>query len=278
MSRIENIDHPKGMGSRILNSKFADVAREILPERVKITLRQVVRREKAHYPLPEPIVAGLDGVEARFYIKNHSDWYRIGTNDFEGNYGVSLLQTIKSKDKPYVVDVGAAQGYYSILAAKVGARVIAIDPDPISQRSLAENISLNEDVQDRIHPLSVALGHTTGETTLYIDEGGTYAPSLARTVRGLKQKIQVPVQTMDELVFHGIIPSPEVVKIDVEGAEGLVASEVRPSDIFIELHTKYLPRFGTTTEKVAQSIANQGYSLTEYLERRSEILCHYQSL
>ena len=269
----------------LLNSRFADVARDLLPESAKRKLRQIVHGEKGRYPLQEPVIVCLAGQEARFWIRNHSDWYRITTENFEGDYGHILIKTLTDMDRPDFVDVGSAQGYYSILAAKAGSRVVSIDPDPISQNSLQENLLLNPELEDNVKVMGIALGEKPGKMRLYIDKSGTYAPSLRKTVRGLKDVMEVQVTTMDVLVFDGIIPSPDVVKIDVEGAEGLVVSGMqgilssaeKPKNIFIELHRTYLPRFGTTETEVADNITKNGYTLQNRWERRNEMLCHFTS-
>lgn len=271
---------------RLFDSKLADVARDVLPERIKIQLRQLVRGEKAQYPLQEPVTVSIGTVEAKFWIRNHSDWYRIGTQDFEGDYGLQLIAAVNaSSANPQLADIGSAQGYYSILAAKAGAEVSAFDPDPISQKSLVANLSINADVADKIHQHEIALGDKEGELALHIDKSGTYAPSLVETVRGLKEEIQVPVTTMDLMIDNGQVKQPDIVKIDVEGAEGLVlagmkgtlTSERKPKHIFIELHNKYLPRFGSSPEEVQALIAGYGYRLKNCWGRRGELLCHYTS-
>lgn len=287
MSNTERVSlsHTEFAG-KLINSKFADVAREILPEGIKKQLRQVVRGEKATYPLHEPLTVKVGCAEANFWTRNHSDWYRIGTQDFEGDYGLELIKVVAETASPQFADIGSAQGYYSILAAKAGAEVTAFDPDPVSQQSMIDNLSINRDMEQQIHLQAVALGDQEGELTFHIDRSGTYAPSLVRTARGLNEKIQVPVTTMDLLVVDQKIEPPDIVKIDVEGAEEIVlagmrdtlTSESRPKHLFVELHRKYLPRFGSSPEEVQQLIKDYDYNLNKCWDRRSELLCHYVSL
>jgi FkbM family methyltransferase len=284
MNRVEGTPLSQtGVGSKMLNSWFADVARGILPEKIKKELRQVARGEIAQYPLPEPVTVNVNGFEGRFWIRNHSDWYRIGAQDFERDFGDSLISTIASMDSPNFVDVGAAQGYYSIMAAKAGAEVVAVDPDPVSQESFIDNLALNSDVAGSLESFNTALGNQNGDITLHIDSSGTYAPSLVRTVRGLTEEIRVPVRTMDNMITSGDIQNPDVVKIDVEGAEALVIGGMKetlnlnqPLHVFVELHRKYLPNFNSTPEEVSNEIINSGYVLEKSWERRSELLCHFR--
>lgn len=270
---------------QLLNSKLADIAREVLPESTKRFLRETFYGEKASYPLSEPITVSISGVESRFWILNHSDWYRIGRNDFELEYASKLIETVTTLDDPTFVDIGSAQGFYSIMVAQAGAQVVAVDPDPISNESLAANIKLNPRVDGRINPVNLALGDRQGQFTFHIDREGIYAPSMKQTVRGLKETIVVPVTTMDEMIKRGDMARFDIAKIDVEGAEGIViegmketlSSAERPSHLFIELHRKYLPLFGSTHDEVDLNIRRHGYRLEESWDRRSETLCHYTS-
>ena len=280
-----NKERPFLYNRQILNSKAADLARSILPESGKRILKTIIYGERAKYPLPEPVMVNLAGLEAKFWIKNHSDWHRIRWGGFEKEYSTELLERIKNTPHPNFIDIGSAQGYYSLLAAKAGANVIAIDPDPISLNSIRENLLLNNDIEDRVRTLALGIGEKESRMTFYIDRRGIYAPSLKRTVKGLREEIEIPIRSLSSLILdEKIIPSPNIIKIDVEGAEGLVingmrrmlSSENRPSDIFIEIHKKYLPMFGMPAEKVMREIEKYKYNLISHWDRRSEILCHFE--
>lgn len=124
--------------------------------------------------------------------------------------------------------------------------------------------------------MAVALGAREGEIALHVDKHGSYAPSLKRIVKGLRQIEMVPITTVDSLISQGHMQSPKVVKIDVEGAEGDVLAGMqqtllsprRPTSIFLELHDLFLPQFGTNKEELLAQIAALGINLT--LSLRSE--------
>lgn len=267
----------------IYDSRAADALRAALPEPVKARIRQVVHGEKRQYPLSEPMAVNIGGFCARFLIKNHSDWARLQTDDIEGDYGRTMMITIAGMDNVVFVDVGSAQGYYSLPAAKAGARVVAIDPDPVSHQSIQRNIEINPDVKDRITVIQAALGAETGEMKLHFDSYGAHAPSLKKTVPGLRQTVQVPVLTLDSLIANGEIPPPDVVKIDVEGAEGEVLkgmsetllSPNKPKHLFIELHPNHLLLFETTEKEVLEMLESCGYTLQNCLQRGNQRLCHF---
>jgi FkbM family methyltransferase len=105
------------------------------------------------------------------------------------------------------VDVGANVGYYSILASKLGAKVLAFEPSLNNRTLLEKNIKDNDcDVQ----VYSQALSDKTESGFLYTDTTpGQY--SLIGKGNGEK----VDCVRFDDLN----LPVPDFLKIDAEGAE-----------------------------------------------------------
>jgi FkbM family methyltransferase len=64
-----------------------------------------------------------------------------------------------------VVDVGAAIGKFSLLAAKYGAYVISIETHPITFNSLMKNIELNG--FKNMRALNIAVGKVEEKVELY---------------------------------------------------------------------------------------------------------------
>lgn len=237
------------------------------------------------WPLKEPHTASIQGFSANFWIHNRVDWHRIVRgSEFENMFAEELIGTI-AETKGIFLDVGSAQGLYTILGAKAGAsRVIAVDPDPISNISLSRNIDLNPDIKPKIRRLPIALGSANGEMSLHFDSQGRHAPSFELTYPALEEETVVKVRSLDSLLLNKETPSPVIAKVDVEGAEGLVLdgmsnvlqSADRPRHIFIELHEKYLPQFGESIDSIMGRLLGQGYSLLKDPSRRGNVLhCHY---
>ncbi len=256
------------------------LADSLLPEKSKGLLRRLILGEK--YPLEQPVSRELNGYEGKFRINNASDWYRIVREGFENDYAIELLNSVKPGQ--VFLDVGSAQGFYSIFAAKVGTEVYAVDPDPVSVVSIGQNISLNQDIQNRIHILNMGLGAISGSMSLNVDPHGTYASSLKRTCRGLSTTISVDIKTADGLIAENQMKPPDVVKIDVEGAEGLVLagmssllrSRGKPAHLFIELHPLFLPQFGFSKDMVLEQIEDIGYVPNgESYSHREKELYHF---
>ena len=117
---------------------------------------------------------------------------------------------------------------------------------------------------------------------MYFDKYHLLESSLVRTKGNLKDKMVVDVNTIDGLIEMGY-QAPSDIKIDVEGAEGMVlkgasnllASAGRPQDLFIEFHPEFLPKFGTTYEDEYLRVIENGYSQVAYKERHGQVLCHF---
>lgn len=243
--------------------QVTETADFILPEFIKAILRKIIFEEK--FPLAEPVKVKVNDVEALFIVENPSDWYRLARGNFETGFAEELLSVINPGD--IFLDVGAAQGLYSLLAAKAGAEVYAVDPDPLSITSLKKNLSLNLQVESKLHILELAVAAKEGILEFNYDPKGVQAGSLKRVNRELQVKVLIPTTTIDTLVRSQTIKPPTVIKIDVEGAEGLVLEGMRgylnswerPQHLFIEFHPRFLPRFGSSIEAVQAFIAQQGY-------------------
>jgi len=116
-------------------------------------------------------------------------------------------------------DVGANLGHYAaILAQAVGAdgRVYAFEPEPRVRERLAENLSLNH--LENVTIVPVGLSDHAGTATFYVADdrvAGTHS-LVAQDPDGALTTIELV--TGDEFVRAGN-PCPNVVKIDIEGAE-----------------------------------------------------------
>jgi len=104
----------------------------------------------------------------------------------------------------HVVDAGANLGVFSALAADCGADVTAVEPHPPTAARARENLP------DDARVVEAALGGEYGTVQLAVEQDavGTQRPAVAD--EGEWTIDQIPVDR---------IRSPDVIKIDVEGAE-----------------------------------------------------------
>lgn len=134
-----------------------------------------------------------------------------------GNYEYEKQKLFASLVGPNSVfyDVGANVGFYSLLAAKLRAKVVACEPDPANVALLKRHSELNR--------ASIAIE----QVAICEREGFDYFQSAGPEGVLGRGPLQVRTIRLDSLLAR--YPVPTIIKIDVEGAEWRVlegASEI----------------------------------------------------
>ncbi len=179
-----------------------------------------------------------------------------------------------------VWDIGASVGLFGLSAAVVATRgeVYSFEPDRRIANRLRENLLLNK-VQN-LHVLECAICDKEGHVDLFTNGVNGVSPSLRRQIReGAPESAEtVQCDTIDNLLAREVIKPASIVKIDIEGAEGLALRGMErflqtksPRHIFLELHPKFLPDFECTEEDCVASLTRHGYRTVWKEERADEI-------
>lgn len=165
-----------------------------------------------------------DGFGHRFWIDPVS---RLGQNLIhDQTYEPGLTRIVLALLKPgsVFIDIGGNEGYYSILAAKrVGTtgQVHCLEPQNRLQPVLSKNRELNDCQNLTLHRL--ALTDKAGETSLYLRPSlNTGASSLTPHWRIGRRHENVPTTFLDEFFSFSKLDRVCLIKVDCEGAEGLV--------------------------------------------------------
>lgn len=127
-----------------------------------------------------------------------------------------------------VWDVGGNVGVFSFAAAaRAGSQsqVYTFEPDPASIHLLKRSAKLNHGYAASVEIIPIAIGASIGLEWLHVPERSRAASHLASTGGGAGPKITglirerhlTPMFTLDWLALH--LPPPQVIKIDVDGAE-----------------------------------------------------------
>jgi len=125
------------------------------------------------------------------------------------------------KDEMVFYDVGANAGVVSLEVAKHfhdRVTVCAFEPQESLVRCVAASAQLNG--FKRMHVFRTLLGNESGFADLYIPKSS--APASHASLKSRTPKSEVVrnrIETLDGLVHNKVIPAPNVIKIDVEGAE-----------------------------------------------------------
>lgn len=167
----------------------------------------------------------------------------------EDRYEPRCLRTVSGlvHEGDTVIDVGAYAGIYTILLSRlVGDHgiVTSFEPDPLSREILRDNVRRNHLSNVRIEASSVS--NQIGSALLRISDFGASTNTLLDQVRiASPRQISVPATTLDAYCKSNRL-RPQGVKIDVEGAEGLVLQgmqeTIRESSpwVLLELHNRFM--------------------------------------
>lgn len=113
-----------------------------------------------------------------------------------------------------VYDLGAHAGYYTLLASVlVGAKgaVYAFEPVPANLANLRRHIAINK--LDNVHVIEAAVSDHSGTARFE----ASYSSVAGRL--NADGNIEVAVISLDDFIARAAAPAPDVMKIDVEGAE-----------------------------------------------------------
>jgi FkbM family methyltransferase len=158
-----------------------------------------------------------------------------------------------------VYDVGANVGFFSVIAARlVGPEgcVISFEPLPANARQIERNADLNH--LGHIQVQTEALGREDGKVSFLVSEVSAWGKlATAGCPNKPAGEISIGVRRIDTIVEEGRIRKPDLIKIDVEGAEADVLAGafqtlalLRPV-LLIELH-------GTNLQ-VARALSESNY-------------------
>jgi FkbM family methyltransferase len=175
----------------------------------------------------------IDGLGA-FKIRlrrNRSFWLREPLESERFPFAM-LRHLVRPGDVVY--DAGANIGLYAryLIQGLHAGRVVAFEPMPDNRSLLSENVAL-AGIGDRVTLLPMALADEDGSATFQVDDvqsaSGTLdkvtggEPCVGRRNLGLGPRTaQVLCRRLDTVIPERGLPVPDVIKIDVEGAEALL--------------------------------------------------------
>ena len=236
---------------RIILSLAAFTAR-LLPDSLKQAiyrigpLARLIRRglnRAAPSGLAEVKVAGGDlvGFSLQLDMQTEKDYWL-------GTYEPALQSALRTliPAGAVVYDVGANIGYVSLLLAKAAGeagRVYAFEALPDNVERLQRNLALNG-FGARVQVVAKAVTGAAGPVRFLVHASGGMGKAAGSAGRDDPYSAELIVDgiSLDEFVYSGHNPLPNVVKMDIEGGEVLalpgmrrVLKEARPL-MLMELH------------------------------------------
>jgi FkbM family methyltransferase len=171
-----------------------------------------------------------------------------------------------------IFDVGAFRGEVTARYARLfpGADIYAFEPYPVSYESLVKRFQNNP----RFHLVNGAVSSRSGESTFHVNQnpatnsllptGTGFAAASAITTK----QITVPTLTLDDFRESRGLPSPEILKFDIQGNElealrGAVRTlgENGPLLIYTEVLFESLYQNCALFGDLAGFLKSQGYEL-----------------
>ncbi len=235
-------------------------------KRLKRWLLRLLRHKK-NESFPQTIkVTDLVNSTLTFIAYNAMEKYRVVSYGSERDALDKLLSVVRPDDT--VFDIGASVGLYTmaLLSQCPKGEIVAFEPDPETAKRLKQNITLNPFPNVRV--IEWGVSQSEGEMELYTAGSGGFAPTLAKTNR-FKETVKIPTNSLDNALALGNLPIPDVLKVDIEGAEVLCIRGAkrlllgefskRPRLLFIEFHPEWMIDFGATIEILTAEIESAGY-------------------
>lgn len=182
-------------------------------------------------------------------IGDVSNNYARQTAELMGNveYEKEVSNIVLEGDYDLFVDVGAAFGYFSLLAASTGdVQILAVEPHPVRFGWLKWNL--------RHLPKAIPFSKAIHYIPSLLDMHCTKHPLglIGDKTMGNKQPLlyKVPTECLDTLinVHSNPVPKKTLIKIDVEGAEmnvlhsmyELLDSTYNNVSVIVEVHTTHV--------------------------------------
>ncbi len=218
---------------------------------------------------------GTFRLDNKYIFSDFSNWSTAHNSGFD-----SLIESCV--DKEVVLDVGAHIGLVTMPLSRVVSktgRVYAFEPGTINKLFLQRHIEINE--ISNVEVLDLALGAKSNGKALF-QQHKSVSGMNAFMVQGKSpdsqgagvsrapdmELIPVSVTTIDEFCSTRLL-TPNVIKIDVEGAELLVLKgavetlkEARPL-IFLSVHPRQLAEFGSSIADLEHLIRSLDYVIQD---------------
>lgn len=275
----------KNLTSKIVNTYRSTGLKNLIVKMTKFTFSFSVFRliNDYHWLIKGSRPIFINEVTAYFYTQTLSEAnalrYIINNESF-------ILKDILGEIRPNDVffDIGAHIGVYSCLVDKkiTKGSVFAFEPYPPNVLALNKNIELNN---SSVHVVEVALSDRQGKISFTKESDSISGNSSIIHKLTTDETLEVNTDKGDSLIASEGIPNPNVVKIDVEGAEPIVIEGLKEalSDkncrlIYCEIHLPVKGQrpscedFGKSFEEIKLTLRDLGFCIEVIDYRYPEVL------
>lgn len=180
---------------------------------------------------------------------------------------VKTLQTLLKPGDTFV-DLGANEGYFSVIAARLcgaSGRVLAIEPQQRLLPVIQENLRLNQ--SQSVALLNAAVGAVEGTAVMHLTAStNTGGSGFERRSKFALPTQEVAMHTLEQVLDQQGIAQVDLMKVDIEGFEyeALLGSprvfeQQRVKAVALELHPTLLADRGKDAADITALLARCGY-------------------
>lgn len=224
--------------------------------------------------------------EVKLDSRSITGWFRTDVGETRRVWDSELVKffydQLARMENPVFLDIGAADGSFSMLSRFHPMIVYAFEPIPENRRPLRVNIAMNI-LWDRVTILPFALSDKAGRGSMYIpSRRDMRLPNRASLAHGLDDILNVEweevpgieIRTLDSFNL-----APDVIKIDVEGAEHLVLLGGKKTikkhmpPILMEYDERNPTMFGSDRDAPVELLRSWGYKEFRRVGGRSDLWC-----
>jgi FkbM family methyltransferase len=193
------------------------------------------------------------------YINNLREYFTRANSCSKETETIDWIEENSKKHK-IMYDIGANIGAYSLVAAKQGMEVYSFEPSYSNFYTLNRNITLNN-LDKKISTFQIAFStNSKVENEFHIKSQ-------------VKVRKSILIFKLDDLISSFNLPLPEILKIDVDGAEydiikgaqdTLKNKKLKTILIEIDLEESY-------SNKLIKNIENSGFEIKSKHKRSREV-------
>jgi FkbM family methyltransferase len=205
------------------------------------TLRRICSWGASWVKSQDAVILRGAGRGLRFNVARSHSAFILGNHEPEVQ---ELLESVLRPGMTYF-DVGANVGFFAMIAARLvgpSGRVVCFEPLPENARQIEHNSQLNGFTNITIRCEALGGSNRSDVFNTSVEPTWGMLSTVGKRPEQASGQITVEVRTLDSLSRAGGLPRPDLIKMDVEGAEAEALSgaldtlgTTRPL-LVIELH------------------------------------------
>ena len=166
------------------------------------------------------------------FLVDPTDYNEFWNNFVNWEQNDLKFVTKKAEEDKIFIDVGAWIGPYTLLAAKMGMKVYAFEPDKIAFKKLKKNIELNNfKYKPEIYNFGLSKKETKGYLYSNTNDFGKSESGLINyknKQNSKKSEIEIKnfLQEINKIKKNNLNTKIKILKIDIEGGEFLFEKDI----------------------------------------------------